>query len=114
MPVNMVQKYADETGKSVSEVEKLWTKAKEVAKEAGRKEDDENFYPYVVGILKKMLGLKEEDVSQATSTTSSAGVDSPVPASGSGMGSTQTKMGQTRKRKRAHLINFREYLEHNT
>jgi hypothetical protein len=37
------------------EVEALWDKAKDIAKENGREED----YAYIVGILKKMLKLEE-------------------------------------------------------
>jgi len=50
-----VKSFADKTGKSEAEVEKLWDKAKKIAKESGREED----YAYITGILKKMLGLNE-------------------------------------------------------
>lgn len=55
MPANIVKSFADKTGKSVAEVDKLWTKAKEVASDAGEAEN----YAYITGILKKMLGLNE-------------------------------------------------------
>lgn len=55
MPANIVKSFADKTGKSEQEVDKLWNKAKEVAVEAGEAEN----YAYITGILKKMLGLNE-------------------------------------------------------
>lgn len=64
MPASVVKSFADKTGKSVKEVEKLWDKAKALAKEDGRKESDEDFYPYVTGILKKMLKINEEVMNE--------------------------------------------------
>jgi hypothetical protein len=55
MPSPMIKKFADETGMPEKEVEALWDKAKDIAKENGREED----YAYIVGILKKMLKLEE-------------------------------------------------------
>lgn len=55
MPANIVKSFAEKTGKSVAEVEKLWDKAKESAKESGQSEN----YAYITGILKKMFGLNE-------------------------------------------------------
>lgn len=55
MPSNVVKSFADKTGKSVSEVESLWDKAKKSAAEQGHAED----YDYITGILKNMLGLGE-------------------------------------------------------
>lgn len=55
MPSNVVKSFAEKTGKSTEEVEKLWDKAKEVAKDSGEEEN----YAYITGVLKKMLGLKE-------------------------------------------------------
>jgi len=63
MPSPYVNKLAKETGKSVAEVEKLWGKAKEIASDNfGKKEDDfgSKEYSYTVGIVKNMLGVKEE------------------------------------------------------
>ncbi len=53
----MIAAFAEKTGKSVSEVEGLWNKAKKIAVEEGREED----YAYITGILKKMLSLNEND-----------------------------------------------------
>lgn len=60
MPASIVKSFADKTGKSVPEVEKLWNKAKALARKDGRKESDDDFFPYVTGILKKMLKIDEE------------------------------------------------------
>ena len=55
MPANIVKSFANKTGKSETEVETLWNKAKEQAKEQGHSEE----YDYIVGILKRMLKLNE-------------------------------------------------------
>lgn len=55
MPSSVVKSFADKTGKSVQEVDKLWNKAKEIAAEQGQPEN----YALITGILKKMLGLNE-------------------------------------------------------
>lgn len=53
---SLVTAFADRSGKSKEEVERLWMKAKAlVTKEYKLKEDDNKFYSLVVGILKKML-----------------------------------------------------------
>jgi hypothetical protein len=62
MPSNVVKSFAEQTGKSIEEVEKLWNKAKTNAIKQGFKEDDSNFFAYVTGTLKKMLGLNESEV----------------------------------------------------
>jgi len=54
MPANIVKSLAKKAKKTVDEVEKKWNKAKEIAK----KEDQEDNYAYITGILKKMLGIK--------------------------------------------------------
>jgi len=55
MPNNIVKSFAKKSGKSVDEVEKLWSEAKSAAEKEGHKED----YNYIVGILKRMLSLNE-------------------------------------------------------
>jgi len=52
---DLVKSFAEKSGKSVAEVEKLWKEAKTKAKEEGHAEE----YDYIVGILKKMLSLNE-------------------------------------------------------
>lgn len=51
----MIKSFAKKSNKSVQEVEKLWNKAKAIAKSEGK---DEN-YAYITGILKKELGMNE-------------------------------------------------------
>lgn len=48
-----IASFAKKSGKSKKEVERLWNKAKKLAAEQGREED----WPYIVGILKRMLGI---------------------------------------------------------
>jgi len=61
MPNNIIKSFADKTGKSKDEVEKLWDKSKEIVKSEYPKvkEDTPEFFKLVTGILKKSLGLKE-------------------------------------------------------
>lgn len=69
MPSNVVKGFAEKTGKSEAEVEKLWDEAKAKAKEEypDVTEDSDRFYMIVTGILKKMLGMNEsfEDIINA-------------------------------------------------
>jgi hypothetical protein len=88
MPSNIVKSFAKKTGKPESEIEFLYIKAKAIAKDEGRKESDEDFYPYVTGILKKMLSIKEdlseEDyldlIAEMTGTSSVAMPQGPLGA----------------------------------
>lgn len=57
MPANIIKSFSDKTGKPESEVESLWNKAKEIAKEQGKEEN----FSYITGILKKMLKMNESD-----------------------------------------------------
>lgn len=64
MPAELVKSFAKKVGKSTKEVEKLWDKAKAiVAKEYPDVEKDTSqYYALVVGVLKKMVGLKESAI----------------------------------------------------
>jgi len=62
MPIPMLQSMSAKSGKSLEEVEKMWQEAKSKAKD---KADTEEYYAYTTGILKSMLGLKEEENSAA-------------------------------------------------
>jgi hypothetical protein len=62
MPTPYVKKLAKEKGKSVEEVERLWNEAKAQAEKAGHKDD----YPYITGILKKMVGASTVSASTKT------------------------------------------------
>ena len=57
MPAEVVKSFANKTGKSVQEVEKLWNKAKEIATKEGIPK--KGFFAFVTAVLKKMLGIKE-------------------------------------------------------
>jgi len=61
MPSNIVKSFADKTGKSEAEVEKLWDKAKGITTKQypDVKESDDNFYALTTGILKRMLRVEE-------------------------------------------------------
>lgn len=56
MPAVILKTFAKRTGKSAAEVEKLWNKAKARAAKEGRPKD----WAYITGILKRMLGIKQE------------------------------------------------------
>jgi len=55
MPNSIIKSFTKNSGKSLKEVEALWYKAKDIAKEEGHDEE----YDYIVGILKRMLKLNE-------------------------------------------------------
>lgn len=56
MPNNVIKSYSKKTGKSESELEKKWAKAEKIAKDNGQKGN----YPYIMGIFKRMLDIKED------------------------------------------------------
>ncbi len=56
---SLVKSFAEKSGKSEAEVEKLWDEAKKSAEEQGHKED----YDYIVSILKNMLKLNESNIT---------------------------------------------------
>ena len=56
-----IKSFADQSGKSVAEVEKLWDELKaDLKKEGEVPEDDPEFFRRLVGRLKKALGLDKE------------------------------------------------------
>lgn len=58
MPVPYLKSLSKETGKSISELEKLWGKAKKIASEHFNKPESEfgdTEFAYVVGVVKKMV-----------------------------------------------------------
>ena len=82
MPSSIVQSYAKKTGKSEAEVEKKWDEAKASIVKGGTSESASNFYPQVVAVLKKMLGVNEninEDGTTAGAVASTTTKDVPTP-----------------------------------
>jgi hypothetical protein len=61
MPSNIVKTFAEKSGKSTDEVEKLWNKAKGVVSKGypNVKKESDKWYALVTGTLKQMVGLKE-------------------------------------------------------
>src|SRR5213595_980248 len=57
MPAAVLKSLASKSGVGVDRAERLWDKAKDLAAKDGRKDD----YGYIVGIVKKMLGLKKKE-----------------------------------------------------
>lgn len=62
MPSDLIKNYAEKTGKSIDELEKLWEKAKEITSEKGFSEENspDLFYSYTHGVFKRMLGIKDK------------------------------------------------------
>jgi hypothetical protein len=63
MPSPYVKSLSKETGKPESEIEKLWSKAKDITSDTFNKKEkdfEDKEYSYTVGIVKNMLGIKEE------------------------------------------------------
>jgi len=73
MPSAVIQSFAKKTNKSEKEVEDLYSRAKKIVKKEYPevKEDSQDFYQLVIGILKKMVGVDEE--SSASTNLSSMG-----------------------------------------
>lgn len=77
MPTPALKSFAQQSGKSVGEVERLWKKAKAVAQDMGKGDN----YAYITGVLKSMLDLDEQRVytllgqayAEATSTDTISG-----------------------------------------
>jgi hypothetical protein len=58
MPTPYIQNMSEKTGMSIDKLEGYWDRAKEIALK-DRKESDENFWGYVTGIFKNMIGESE-------------------------------------------------------
>jgi uncharacterized membrane protein len=57
MPTNTIKSFAKKTNKKVAEVEKMWSKAKAIAKSEGKG----NNFAYITGVLKNMLKLENKE-----------------------------------------------------
>jgi len=91
MPNNIVMSFADKTGKSEEEVEKIWNKAKIlVKKQYDISDEDEKFFKLVTGVVKKVLKIKEEEFSTAAPTSTATGQYAP-------------KIGTVKKRKKKRI-----------
>ena len=93
MPANIVKSLSKESGESIHKVEALFKKAITSALASGKDESDKDFYPYVTGVLKKMLKVETPTVN-----TSSAGNVS----SAGGQGNFADKMGTKKKKKKTY------------
>lgn len=91
MPSNIVKSFADRVGKSTEEVEKMWDRAKSIVKKEypNVEVDSDKYYQIVTGVLKNMLGLKED------ATITSADI-----------ATFAKKMGKIQRRKLPDLITF--------
>lgn len=68
MPNSVIKSIADDTGKSIAEVEKLWDKAKAIVKSEypHKSEDDDSYWALVTSITKKMAQGKNESAETPT------------------------------------------------
>lgn len=107
MPNNIVKSFADKSGKSETEVEKLWNKAEEIVKDKYdlTPDDEDKYYSLVTGVLKKMLKLVDEEFGTGVAAS---GVAAGAPSGGPGLGVYAPKIGKVKKRKKR---TFKEYLE---
>jgi hypothetical protein len=66
MPSPIVKSFADKTKKSFSEIEDKWKKSTEIVDKQypDIKKDSDKYYKLVVGILKNMIGLKENKMKR--------------------------------------------------
>jgi hypothetical protein len=55
----LIQSLSDKADKSFEEVEKMWNATKKELIDSGNKEDDSNFFPFLVTILKKKLRIED-------------------------------------------------------
>jgi len=66
MPASMIKSFAQKSGKSEAEVEKLWQEAKKAAGESySEKGESEKFYGTATKILKNKLNMNEERLTFA-------------------------------------------------
>lgn len=66
MPSKTVKAYAEQSGKSVDEVEKIWDETKKEAKKKFPKgEEDPDYWAYVNATVRKKLGLDKKKTKKA-------------------------------------------------
>ena len=63
MPAPIIKKYADETGKSESEVERLWKETEKLVNDQypNVEKESDRWYALRVGILKTMLKIDQKE-----------------------------------------------------
>lgn len=61
MPSGVIKTFAKKSGKPKKEVNGMWKELKSSLIDEGHKETDADFYPLLVGSLKKALNIKEEE-----------------------------------------------------
>lgn len=60
MPTKVLKSYAEQSGKTIEEVEKAWEDCK-VSANKHFKEEDPNYYAYVNMCARKKLGIKDKE-----------------------------------------------------
>jgi hypothetical protein len=85
MPEGLIQSFAKQSGKTKEEVERLWNDTQKIIKKEYPDKKEDDFYRLVVGVLKRRLGITEEDgevaaapAGDAVITTTSMGGDSAL------------------------------------
>ena len=67
MPNKVIESYAEQSGKTIKEVEKIWEETKEQAKKKFPKgEEDPEFWPYVNIVVRLKLGIEHKDKKKAS------------------------------------------------
>ncbi len=66
MPTPYIQKLASDLNVDISQVEELWNRAKDIARSKFEESDDQ-YFPYVTGILKNMLGVSNYSFASLSS-----------------------------------------------
>lgn len=97
MPSNIIKSFSDKTGKSISDVEKMWKDSEDIVSKDYKdiSKGSDKYYSLVTGILKNMLQLEDE----ASITTTSMGGENAL---------HYKKIGDTSDRK---MKKIKKYLE---
>lgn len=66
MPVNALNALASKSGKTKKELEGYWKEAKKAAKKKGLDDKDDAFWAYVLGTVKRMVGMTNESIDECT------------------------------------------------
>ena len=115
MTNSIIKSFAKKTGKTEEDVEKLWDKAIEIAKEKDVAPESDEFYKVVTGTLKKMLKIDEEFAVGVAD----AGLASGVPEGGAAVGVLAQRLHDTpisrinsnaKKKKKKKKKKFIEFL----